>query len=51
MFHNPRHEVLFIFYHNKGFFARAIQIYGERDGCVDLGGERYKISSKINITV
>ncbi|WPC06767.1 MBL fold metallo-hydrolase [Pseudomonas benzenivorans] len=48
MLHDPRHDVLFIGYQAQGTPGRAIQMYGERGGYVDLDGERYKIGSKIN---
>jgi metallo-beta-lactamase family protein len=48
MLHDPRHDVLFIGYQARGTPGRAIQMYGERGGYVDLDGERYKIGSKIN---
>ncbi|SFO79780.1 MBL fold metallo-hydrolase [Pseudomonas borbori] len=48
MLHDPRHDVLFISYQAQGTPGRAIQMYGERGGYVDLDGERYKISAKIN---
>ena len=49
MLHDPRHDVLFIGYQAQGTPGRAIQMYGERGGYVDLDGERYKIGAKINI--
>jgi len=48
MLHDPRHDVLFIGYQAQGTPGRAIQMYGERGGYVDLDGERYKIGAKIN---
>ena len=48
MLHDPRHDVLFIGYQAQGTPGRAIQMYGERGGFVDLDGERYKIGAKIN---
>lgn len=48
MLHDPRHDVLFIGYQAQGTPGRAIQIYGERGGYVDLDGERYKIGAKVH---
>lgn len=48
MLHDPRHDVLFIGYQAQGTPGRAIQMYGERGGYVDLDGERYNIGAKIN---
>jgi metallo-beta-lactamase family protein len=48
MLHDPRHDVLFIGYQAQGTPGRAIQMYGERGGYVDLDAERYKIGAKIN---
>ncbi|WP_372865632.1 MBL fold metallo-hydrolase RNA specificity domain-containing protein, partial [Spongiibacter sp.] len=48
MLHDPRHDVLFIGYQAQGTPGRAIQMYGERGGYVDIDGERYKIGAKIN---
>lgn len=48
MLHDPRHDVLFIGYQAQGTPGRAIQMYGERGGYVDLDDERYKIGAKIN---
>lgn len=48
MLHEPRHDVLFIGYQAQGTPGRAIQIYGERGGYVDLDGERYKIGAKVH---
>ncbi|MFZ3155516.1 MBL fold metallo-hydrolase RNA specificity domain-containing protein [Pseudomonas sp.] len=48
MLHDPRHDVLFIGYQAQGTPGRAMQMYGERGGYVDLDGERYKIGAKVH---
>ena len=48
MLHDPRHDVLFVGYQAQGTPGRAMQMYGERGGYVDLDGERYKIGAKIH---
>jgi metallo-beta-lactamase family protein len=48
MLHDPRHDVLFVGYQAQGTPGRAMQMYGERGGYVDLDGERYKIGAKVH---
>lgn len=48
MLYDPRHDVLFIGYQAQSTPGRAIQMYGERGGYVDLDGERCKVGAKIN---
>lgn len=48
MLNDPRHDVLFVGYQAKGTIGRTIQKYGQKNGYVDLDGQRITIQAKIH---
>ncbi|MFD1215438.1 MBL fold metallo-hydrolase RNA specificity domain-containing protein [Microbulbifer celer] len=47
MLEDKRHNILFVGYQARGTPGRDIQVYGPRNGYVDLDGQRYRIAAGV----